>query len=89
MGCKEGHSVNEGVDEDFIAHVLVLIDDIAVGLAYLVDFVGVVTDDIEKPVYLLLVLDFEVVATSEESDVYLLFILFGVKAETKPMSFEF
>lgn len=89
MRCEEGHCVYERVYEDFITHVLVLVDDVAVGLAYLIYFIRIVTDNIEKTVYFLFILDFEVVATSKESDVYLLFILISVIAETKTMSFEF
>lgn len=88
LGCKEGHAVDEWVDEGFTTHVLVLVDDVTVGLAYLVYFVGVVTDYIEKTVYFLFILNSEVVAASEESDVDFLFILLGVIAEAKAVPFE-
>lgn len=74
-GKGYGDAINEGVNDDLVSHVLALVDQCAVGFADLEDLLGVVPDDVEVTVDLLLILDLEVETAAKESDVHFLLVL--------------
>lgn len=78
------NTINEGINDDFISHVLALVDKCAVGLADFEDLLAVVFDYVEVTIDLLLVLYLEVETTTEECDVYLLFVLHRLVTEAIP-----
>ena len=84
----QGHAVDEGIDDDLVPHVLALVYQCAVGLADLVDLLAVVLYYVEVAVHLLLVLDLEVEAPAEESDVHLLLVLHCLVTEAIAELFE-
>lgn len=69
------NTIDKGINDDLVPHVLALIYQCAVGLAYLVDLLAVVPNDVKVTIDFLLVLDLEVETSTKESYVDFLLVL--------------